>query len=66
MKRFVVFAFDDFYPVGGTGDISASFDTLDEARRYARHLRYDNLEILDRIEGSYGDMELDDNEDDDE
>lgn len=34
MKRFLVFAGDDYYPRGGFGDAQESFDTLDEAICY--------------------------------
>jgi hypothetical protein len=38
MKRFLVFAFDTYYPGGGWTDFEASFDTLEEARAHAKTL----------------------------
>lgn len=31
LKRYLVFAFDDYYPTGGWNDFIESFDTLDYA-----------------------------------
>jgi hypothetical protein len=31
LKRFLVFAGDDYYPSGGWGDFRGSYDTLEEA-----------------------------------
>lgn len=31
IKRFMLFAYDAFYPSGGWSDFHGSFDTLDEA-----------------------------------
>lgn len=64
-KRFVVFLFDYYYPCGGLNDARGSFDTLEEARAFAKqssypdlpeHLqfcnhRWDNADIYDRVEG---------------
>lgn len=30
---FLVFAFDNYYPAGGCGDLVGAFDTLEQARR---------------------------------
>lgn len=35
IKRFVVFAGNNYYPRGGVADYRASFDTLEEARANA-------------------------------
>lgn len=32
VKRFVLFASDDYYPAGGWDDFRGSYDTADEAR----------------------------------
>ena len=32
MKRYLLFAGDDFYPSGGMGDFIADFDSLEKAR----------------------------------
>lgn len=49
--KYVVFAWDDYYPAGGLGDIRGSFDLLEDAR--AELLKHTNAgrgggEILDR------------------
>lgn len=31
MKRFLLFAFDHYYPAGGLLDVAGSYDTLEEA-----------------------------------
>lgn len=31
IKRYVIFAYDDFYPCGGFEDFKSSFDTIEEA-----------------------------------
>ena len=46
-KRFMVFAYDQFYPGGGTTDCNDSFDTLAEAIAAAENMRDDFKEILD-------------------
>jgi len=55
-KKYIVFAFFDYYPSGGLGDIKESFDDLEEARKfttptyddYMGDVLYDNYEIVDR------------------
>jgi hypothetical protein len=44
MKRFLLFCFDDYYPLGGWNDFKGSFATLDEAEERQTH---DNCQILD-------------------
>jgi hypothetical protein len=47
-KKYIVFAFDKYYPVGGLEDIADSFDKLKDAEAYvvtgSRHVS----EIVDR------------------
>lgn len=47
MKRFAVFAGDNYYPGGGMGDFIKSFDTAEEARAFVEELKtsptYPNL-----------------------
>jgi len=46
-KRFMVLAYDQYYPGGGTTDCNDSFDTLEEAIAAAKKMRADFKEILD-------------------
>jgi hypothetical protein len=32
MKRFLLFAFNQYYPAGGMGDCEGDYDTFDEAK----------------------------------
>jgi hypothetical protein len=45
MKRFLVFAYDSYYPAGGAHDEVGSFDTLEEAM--AAGNQRDDYDILD-------------------
>ena len=50
IKRYLVFAFDNYYPSGGWGDFASSFDTLEEAKGFAIYLgggRADMAEVVD-------------------
>jgi hypothetical protein len=47
-KKFIVFAWATYYPGGGLNDISASFDTLEEAKSHAFAQHEDFLRIVDR------------------
>lgn len=51
MKRFLVFAFDTYYPDGGWNDFQSSWDSLDEARAASAGTRegngYDHSHIVD-------------------
>jgi len=49
-KRFIVFAYDTYYPGGGLSDVVGSFDTVDEAKTFIQidSMRgYDWKEIFD-------------------
>jgi hypothetical protein len=37
LKRYLVFAFDEYYPDGGWNDFRGDFDTLDEAQAEERY-----------------------------
>ena len=52
-KRYLVFAYYQYYPSGGMDDNKESFDTLEEANIYRREecKNYDYTEVYDRIEG---------------
>jgi hypothetical protein len=50
MKKYVVFAYDEYYPGGGMTDLVGSFDDLDEAKGVKCSLGddYDYIEVVDR------------------
>jgi len=37
MKRFMIFAYDSYYPSGGMHDFQADFDTIEEAQLYIQN-----------------------------
>lgn len=48
-KKYILFQFETCYPGGGLGDISESFDTLEEAIEFAkREGRRDFNYVIDR------------------
>lgn len=47
MKRYLVFEFDQFYPVGGLSDCEFETDNLEEALERVNSSRYDAAYILD-------------------
>lgn len=50
IKRFLVFAYDGYYPGGGWGDFQEAFDTLKEAMTFCKSTAvssYDGYEIVD-------------------
>ncbi len=49
MKRYLVFAFDFYYPIGGWDDFKKDFDTTTEALDYisANLKEYDDQQIVD-------------------
>lgn len=51
--RYIVFAFHQYYPGGGLGDIQGSAETIEGALEIARKefLECDYWEIMDRISG---------------
>lgn len=46
-KKFIVFVYDKYYPLGGLEDIKGNYDTLDEARKVVE-AHWDNAYIVDR------------------
>jgi len=48
MKKYIVFGFDQYYPIGGLCDTQGSYDTLDEAIQACKKKEYEFLEIVDR------------------
>lgn len=51
MKRFLVFAWDVYYPLGGWNDLKDSFDTRIEAEAYATSVKGDWKQIVDTKTG---------------
>ena len=53
-KRYLVFEYHDYYPMGGINDCVASFDTEQECANFIAPRMHDcflNWEVYDRIEG---------------
>ena len=50
-KRYLLFAYDTYYPSGGLCDLVNSYDTVQEAVSEANKHASDYKEIYDRIEG---------------
>jgi hypothetical protein len=59
VKRYVVFAYGDYYPSGGWNDHIGSYDTLEQAQQAARHARevgrFDFTDIIDLVTGENND-----------
>lgn len=53
VKRFIVFAHDQYYPSGGWADSRDSFDTLEEALDYILKIDkdFDYTEVIDTQTG---------------
>lgn len=52
MKRYILFAFDDFYPGGGLHDLHLTFNTTEELTHYlAQEFPRDTYQILDSKTG---------------
>lgn len=49
-KRYLVFAYEPYYPSGGLGDVHASYGDADEAVAKAKTLNYWFVEVWDRID----------------
>lgn len=47
MKRFLLFTFDDHYPIGGWSDFRSAHDTEIEALVAAADAKSDNWQIVD-------------------
>jgi hypothetical protein len=52
LRRYVVFVYNYYYPVGGSGDVSFSYDTLSDIEA-AYRINSDNKIELDRIVPDY-------------
>ena len=59
VKRYVVFAYSNYYPSGGWTDHVGSFDTLEAARQAAEtertENRHDFTDIIDLLTGEHED-----------
>jgi hypothetical protein len=64
VNRFLAFAFDDYYPGGGSADFVGDFASMKKAIIAAAETGRDNWEILDTDTGrwSTGDMDNDHDE----
>ena len=51
MKRYLLFAFDDYYPTGGWNDFRGSFDTAIEAFVDGANWPYENKQVIDSATG---------------
>lgn len=47
MKRFLVFAWEQYYPCGGFNDLVGNYDTYEECEVRVDQLTYENYEIVD-------------------
>ncbi len=50
-KRYLVFTYSSYYPLGGMSDMKESFDTIEEAIEFIKKDDYDYKELYDRVEG---------------
>jgi hypothetical protein len=44
-KRYIVFAYNQYYPSGGWNDYQGSYETVDEAKAAAKNLREGNFAL---------------------
>lgn len=53
-RRFLVFAYPQYYPGGGQSDWIGSFDSVEDGLKYAKeHYEYSDYDVLDRVEGKW-------------
>lgn len=52
LRRFLLFAFDDYHPSGGASDLIYDFATLEEAKDAAVGVSLFNTQILDLRTGN--------------
>lgn len=48
-KKYIVFAWEQYYPLGGLNDIKAEYDSLNDARDYLIHLGNDEDIVAAKI-----------------
>ncbi len=46
MKKYILFAYDHYYPCGGMNDFAGSFDTIESAHRIGSE--FNDYHIVDR------------------
>ena len=58
MKRFLLFAGDEYYPLGGWHDFKGDFETLEDAQTWFLKvvLRYDWAHVYDTISRTSKDL----------
>ena len=54
MKRYILFRFRNFYPIGGMNDVEGRYDTLEEAKEYVEECKEnddwgENYHVLDTV-----------------
>lgn len=50
VKRYLLFAGDQYYPSGGWHDLSGEFDSIEEAEEYVFERGYEWWHVVDREE----------------
>jgi Txe/YoeB family toxin of Txe-Axe toxin-antitoxin module len=48
MKKYIIFAYDDCYPIGGLHDIVEDYDSFEAAKKACKKLIYNYVEIVKR------------------
>lgn len=51
--RYILFAYDDYYPSGGQGDEHGRYSTIEEAKAAARALEYQTTDLLELNTGKW-------------
>lgn len=47
MKRYLLFAWDQYYPSGGWNDFIGCFDSFEEAQQFLSNINCDEWQIID-------------------
>ena len=59
MRRFMLFGFDAYYPVGGMHDFVESFDTIDEVHAWVKaHGEKEVYQYVDTADWTWADMDI--------
>lgn len=53
MKRFLIFAYERYYPGGGFNDFKISVDTIEEVHEYAIKSQEDYVDYFDTLKSEY-------------
>lgn len=51
MKRYIVFAYDAYYPSGGVGDIVGDTDNIEECKKIFESAQCELGQVLDTLTG---------------